>query len=110
MLVSATVLNIIALCLLHRMNFSLPVVTLFQHVVNYRKLTVFIYVLIYVLAAVMIITLLLTTSSSLVKILLLIIVPLGVCIDFFFFNWTMRQLNTLIEMTKELKTLKDEKM
>lgn len=109
MLVSATVLNMIALCLLRKMNFSLPVVTLFQHVVNYRKLTVFIYVLIYVLAVIMIITLLLTTSSGLVKTLLLIIVPLGVCIDFFLFNWTMRQLNILIEMTKEMKTLKEEK-
>lgn len=102
----ANTLNIISYLKLSKMKLDESVSVLYKQVSSYKKLTVWSYLICYVLVFIFVVSLLFTYPlSHFVKVSMLLLIPVGIATDCFIFHWSSNQIRTLIDTTKELKEL-----
>ena len=105
-LLVATTLNIISYLKLTKMKLDESVPMLYKQVSSYKKLTVWSYLICYVLVFVFVVSLLLVYPlPHFAKVLMFLIIPVCVAIDCFIFHWSSNHIHTLVDTTKELKEL-----
>lgn len=106
LLLVACTLNIISYLKLTKMKLDESVPILYKQVSSYKKLTVWSYLICYVLVFIFVVSLLLVYPLPyFAKILMFLIIPVGIAIDYFIFHWSSNHIHTLINTTKELKEL-----
>ncbi|MDL2305085.1 hypothetical protein LJC72_07070 [Bacteroides sp. OttesenSCG-928-D19] len=106
LLLVASGLNIISYLKLTKMKLDESVPILYKQVSSYKRLTVWSYLICYVLVFILIVSsLLVYPLPHFSKVLLFLIIPVGIAIDCFIFNWSSNHIHTLVDTTKELKEL-----
>ncbi|MDH6533749.1 hypothetical protein D0T51_01955 [Parabacteroides sp. 52] len=106
LLLVASGLNIISYLKLTKMKLDESVPVLYKQVSSYKKLTVWSYLICYVLVFILVVSLLLVYPlPHFSKVLIFLIIPVGVAIDCFIFHWSSNHIHTLVDTTKELKEL-----
>lgn len=106
LLLVASTLNIISYLKLTKIKLDESVPTLYKKVSSYKKLTVWSYLICYILVFILVVSLLLVYPlPHYAKLLMFLIIPIGVGIDCFIFHWSSNHIHTLIHTTKELKEL-----
>lgn len=108
LLLVASVLNIVSYLKLMKMKLDESVPILYKQVSCYKKLKVWSYLICYVLVFIFVVSLLLVYPLPYyVKVLMFLLIPVGVAIDCFIFQWSSNHIQTLVDTTKELKEMKD---
>ncbi|MDR2039506.1 MAG: hypothetical protein LBQ60_16405 [Bacteroidales bacterium] len=106
LLLVASTLNIISYLKLTKMKLDESVPILYRQVSSYKKLTVWSYLICYVLVFILVVSLLFAYPlSHFAKVLMLLLIPVGIAIDCFIFHWSSNHIHTLVDTTKELKEL-----
>jgi hypothetical protein len=106
LLLVASALNIVSYLKLTKMKLDESVPILYKQVSSYKKLTVWSYLICYVLVLIFVVSLLLVYPlPHLAKVLMFLIIPAGIAIDCFIFHWSSNHIHTLVDTTKELKEL-----
>ena len=106
LLLTAGTLNITSYLKLTKMKLDVSVPILYKQVSSYKKLTVWSYLICYVLVFILILSLIFTFSLPyLAKVLMCLIIPAGIATDCFIFHWSLNRIHTLVDTTKELKEL-----
>lgn len=106
LLLVACTLNILSYLKLTQMKLDESIPKLYKQVSSYKKLTVWSYLIGYVLTFSFVVSLLLVCPLPYtVKVVMFLMLPVGVAIDYFIFHWSSSNIQTLSETTKELKEL-----
>lgn len=106
LLLVASGLNIVSYLKLTKMKLDESVPILYKQVSSYKRLTVWSYLICYVLVIIFVASLLLVYPlPHFSKVLIFLIIPVGVAIDCFIFHWSSNHIHTLVDTTKELKEL-----
>lgn len=101
-----TIFNFVSFLKISQLDFNSSVLVLYRQVSFYKRLTVWAYIVSYVLAIVFGISLILCYPQPqwAVKLILLIL-PICIIIDYAIFHRSSNLIHTLVETTKELKEL-----
>lgn len=106
LLLVCCVLNVISYLKLTKMKLDEAVPILYKQVSSYKKLTIWSYLICYVLVFIFIVSiLLLYPLPHFAKVLMFFIIPIGVAIDCFGLHWFSSHIHTLVDTSKELKEL-----
>ncbi len=101
-----TILNYFLFLKLSQMDFNNSVLVLYKQASSYKRLTVWSYIISYILAIVFGISFFICyPQPQLILKFTFLIVPICVIIDYFIFHWSSNLIHTLVDTTKELKEL-----
>lgn len=99
----ATLFNVISYLKLVKIDFNESVLLLYKQVTSYKRLTVWGYIIPYILTITLTCSLLFGYPLPYgVKVFLILMLPICVAIDCFIYHWSANQIRTLVDTTKEL--------
>lgn len=100
------VLNFISYRKLVKMNLDESVLVLYRKISSYKKFTIWIYLISYVLVFIFIFSFAFSYPLPyFVKVLIGLATPVCIAIDYWIFHWSSNHMHTLIDTTKELNEL-----
>lgn len=104
-LLSASIFNILGYLKLRSINFEEAVVDIYKKVAYYRQSTIWAYIVCYILVFIFAIHAWFELTFPIVQYGIPIAIIVGMSLDYIIFHWTMRNIDTLRDMTNELKKL-----
>lgn len=105
LMVTASVFNVISYLKLRNVNFEEPITCIFRKVASYRKTTIWAYIVCYILVFIFAINAWFDLPSPIAKIGIALGMVGGMFLDYIIFHWSMRNINAMRDMTKELNFL-----
>lgn len=108
LLLISAMMNAISYFKLMKVSFDDAILVLYRKIASYKKVTLWNYLISYILVTIFIISFLYSFPwARAIKISLILIMPVCVVIDCFLYHWTSTKLTSMIETTKELKELNE---
>lgn len=108
LLLISAMMNAISYFKLMKVSFDDAILVLYRKIASYKKVTLWNYLISYILVTIFIVSFLYSYPwARAIKISLILIISACVAIDCFLYHWTSTKLTSMIETTKELKELNE---